>query len=145
MVTYGVLTTEVLEYNRDKVKADWNPDTAIEHLWTRATTCKKFADGTALALSDEAIMHLLLIPLEKNIPRRHQSLAHPSSHYPNMGQFIWEAAQLPRVIYCSICAKYFSVRTDVAVYCSFFQLANIVVRARFNLPHCKIFNRTTNS
>lgn len=65
MVTYGILTTEDLENNRDKVKADWNPDTDIEHLWTRATTCKKFAEGTALALSDEAIMHLLLVPLEK--------------------------------------------------------------------------------
>jgi hypothetical protein len=49
MVTYGILTTEDLENNRDKVKADWNPDTDIEHLWTLATTCKKFAEGTALA------------------------------------------------------------------------------------------------
>ena len=65
MATYGILTTDDLENNRDKVKADWNPDTDIEHLWTRATTCKKFAEGTALALSDEAIMHLLLVPLEK--------------------------------------------------------------------------------
>jgi hypothetical protein len=65
MATYGILTTDDLENNRDKIKADWNPDTDIEHLWTRAMTCKKFAEGTALALSDEAIMHLLLIPLEK--------------------------------------------------------------------------------
>jgi hypothetical protein len=63
--TYGILTTEDLEENRDKVKADWNPDTDIEHLWTRAMTCKNFAEGSALTLSDEAIMHLLLVPLEK--------------------------------------------------------------------------------
>ena len=63
--TYGMLTTEDLEENRDKVKADWNPDTDIEHLWTRAMTCKNFAEGSALTLSDEAIMHLLLVPLEK--------------------------------------------------------------------------------
>jgi hypothetical protein len=62
---YGTLTIEDLEDNRDKIKADWNPDSELEHLWTRAMTCKTFAEGTVLALTDEAIMNLLLIPLEK--------------------------------------------------------------------------------
>jgi hypothetical protein len=66
MVTYGVRTIEDLESNRDKIKSDWNPDTEIEHLWKRAADCKAFADGTALALSDDAIMNLLLIPIEKS-------------------------------------------------------------------------------
>ena len=66
MVTYGLRTVEDLETNRDKVKSDWNPDTEIEHLWKRAADCKSFADGTALALTDEAIMNLLLVPIEKS-------------------------------------------------------------------------------
>lgn len=66
MVTYGVRTIEDLEANRDKLKNDWNPDTEIEHLWKRGIDCKTFADGTALALTDDAIMNLLLIPIEKS-------------------------------------------------------------------------------
>jgi hypothetical protein len=66
MLTYGVRTVEDLETNRDKIKSDWNPDTEIEHLWKRAADCKAFADGTALALTDDAIMNLLLIPIEKS-------------------------------------------------------------------------------
>ena len=57
MVTYGVRTIEDLEANRDKLKNDWNPDTEIEHLWKRGIDCKTFADGTALALTDDAIMN----------------------------------------------------------------------------------------
>jgi hypothetical protein len=57
MAAYGILTTtDYLENNHDKIKADWNSDTNIKHLWTRAMTCKKFAEGTSIALSDEAIM-----------------------------------------------------------------------------------------
>lgn len=65
MDTYGTCTIEDLEANRNQVMTDWNPDTDIEHLWTRATACKIFAEGTTLALSDDAIMNLLLIPLAK--------------------------------------------------------------------------------
>ncbi len=65
MDTYGTCTIEDLEANRNQVMNDWNPDTDIEHLWTRATACKTFAEGTTLALSDDAIMNLLLIPLER--------------------------------------------------------------------------------
>ena len=66
VVTYGVRTVEDLETNRDKVKSDWNPDTDIEHLWKRAADCKAFADGTPLALTDDAIMNLLLVPIKKS-------------------------------------------------------------------------------
>lgn len=63
--TYGNRTIEDLEANRNQVMAEWDPDTEIEHLWTRATACKIFAEGTTLALSDDAIMNLLLVSLEK--------------------------------------------------------------------------------
>ncbi|MBV5280409.1 MAG: hypothetical protein J0651_03965, partial [Actinobacteria bacterium] len=49
MTEYGTCTTEDLEANRNLIMADWNPDTDIEHLWTRATACKIFAEGTTLA------------------------------------------------------------------------------------------------
>jgi hypothetical protein len=41
--TYSEITQEVLENNRSKISAEWNPDNGIETIFTRITDAQQFA------------------------------------------------------------------------------------------------------
>jgi len=62
--TYGDLTPDQLETNREKLAADWNPDNPIETLWERVLECQRIATAGDDAISDSTVVRTLLKLLE---------------------------------------------------------------------------------
>jgi hypothetical protein len=64
VLTYGTLTIDDLENNRELLAAAWNPDDPIETLWARLKACQDYAASTTEAITDDTAMRLTLRAIE---------------------------------------------------------------------------------
>jgi len=58
--TYGIITPEEIEENREGLAAKWNPDDPIEDIWTRLKEARRFASDAGEPISDSTAVRLLL-------------------------------------------------------------------------------------
>ena len=63
--TYGVITHDELEINRNLLSADWNPDNPMEDLWNRIHEVQRFAEAGNDPIPDTTAVRLTLPVLEK--------------------------------------------------------------------------------
>lgn len=63
--TYGAVTQDDIEKNRNLLSAPWNPDDSIEDLWTRILHCQSYATAAQEPIPDAAAIRLILNVLEK--------------------------------------------------------------------------------
>ena len=62
--TYGQVTPDDIEINRQLLSAEWNPDDPIENIWIRIRDCQAFALSIE-AISDNAAVRLTLAVFEQ--------------------------------------------------------------------------------
>jgi hypothetical protein len=63
--TYGVITNDDLELNRNKLYAAWNPDDPMEDLWLRIQEIQRYATDGLEPITDATVMRITLEILEK--------------------------------------------------------------------------------
>ena len=64
--TYGKLTPDDVENNRNTLTAEWNPDDPIEDLWKRITDAKRFATRAGEPITDATALRLTLMVLKRS-------------------------------------------------------------------------------
>ena len=64
--TYGTLTPDDVENNRNTLAAEWNPDNPIEDLWKRITDAKRFATQAGEPITDATALRLTLMVLKQS-------------------------------------------------------------------------------
>lgn len=73
--TYGTVTAEDLEANRNSLSDPWNLDWPQEDLWTRINTAQTFAAANQDPITDAAAISLTLAVFEKAAMYRDQTIA----------------------------------------------------------------------
>jgi hypothetical protein len=63
--TYGIITNDDLESNRNKLYAAWNPDDPMEDLWIRIQEIQRYATDGLEPITDATVMRITLDVLEK--------------------------------------------------------------------------------
>jgi hypothetical protein len=63
--TYGRITPEGIETNRNLLSATWSPDDPIEDLWMRIRDCQRYAVAAGEPITDGTAVRLILSVLEK--------------------------------------------------------------------------------
>ena len=65
MTTYGSVTPQDIEANRDKLSEPWNPDEPIESLWERITTVRYYAEQAQEPITEATALRLTIAMFEK--------------------------------------------------------------------------------
>jgi hypothetical protein len=63
--TYGQISREEIDANRNKLTADWNADDPIEDLWSRNVEVQRLASVANEAIPDTAVIRLTLSVFER--------------------------------------------------------------------------------
>jgi hypothetical protein len=64
--TYGTLTPEAIETNRNELSTPWNPDDPLENLWKRIGEIQRVAMAGGAPITDVAAITLTLAMFEKS-------------------------------------------------------------------------------
>lgn len=62
--TYGNITREELEINRNRLSAEWNPEYPMEDLWLRIREVQRYANAGQEEITDATVLRLTLPVLE---------------------------------------------------------------------------------
>lgn len=64
-LTYGTISREELETNRNGLTAEWNPDSPVEDLWLRIRTAQRVSIAGNEPIADTTALRLVLGVIEK--------------------------------------------------------------------------------